>query len=155
MDLYAPIFSCRLGSLSASTLLLLTLGMKSKHASRRTINSNTPAIDIQTTLLVLKAFFDFSECDSTCEDGPSAGFPGDFPGGALVVGTPPKKGVDGDDGGRIVDVELGAAVGVVAELNGFPSFLHIKMMSAERIKGHDKSQQMTTMIQKLAWLMHQ
>lgn len=82
------------------------------------INSNTPAIDIQTTLLVVRNFFP-PVVDSSEEEGPSACFAGVFPDDGdvgvpgitcVVVG-----GVNGD---------VGAGTGEAVVLKRFPSFLH-------------------------------
>lgn len=50
------------------------------------ISTNTPPIDIPTTLLVVKKFFAFPEFDFSCAEGPSARLPG----GVLPEGGPQK-----------------------------------------------------------------
>ena len=104
--------SCRLEILSASRIPLQHLGIKSKSANTKTINDNTPAIDIHTTLLVL--FLVLLEFVSSGLDGPSAFFPGDCPDG----GAPASYGAGGWVGG-----DVGEGSGELVVLNGFPSFL--------------------------------
>lgn len=95
-------------------------GIKSKHTNTRTINDITTAIDIQTTLLVVKNFFFPSVPDPSAADGPCARFPGACPeGGTHPEGSVPEGG--GACGGNNGDV--GGGSGVIVELNGFPSFL--------------------------------
>lgn len=126
--LYAPIW-CLLDTLSAPPLCLQHLGIKSTSAKIKIINSSTPAIDIQTTLLVVKKFFVRPEFDASDADGPSACFAGVLP----EDGTPGSTGVlpedgtpeSGGDGGG-VNGDVGGGSGALVELNGFPSFLHSK-----------------------------
>jgi hypothetical protein len=100
--------------LLSSHLLLLHLGIKSTSANASITNNNTPAMDIQTTLLFFPPELDFSD-----EDGPSACFPGvlreDGDGGA------PESGGVGVGGGG--DGDVGAGNGAEEVLNGLPSFL--------------------------------
>lgn len=107
----------------SSSSLLRRLGIKNKIASTKITKSKTPPIDIPTTLLVVKNFFDFPEFDVSFEDGPSACFPGVLPGvlpGGFPVGGPQKD----CGGGGGVDRDVGGGTGAIEELNGFPSFLH-------------------------------
>lgn len=85
--------------------------------STKIINTSTPAIDIQTTLLVV--FFDFPELDSFAAVGPSA----------CLVGTRPDDGApETSVPGGVVTGERGGGAGAIVELtlNGFPSFLQNK-----------------------------
>lgn len=108
--------------LSASSLRLPRLGIQNKIASIKTTNNSTPPIDIPTTLLVVKNFFDFPELVVSCADGPSACFPGVF-GGVFPVGGPQKGSVGGAGPGG-VNGDVGGETGAIEELNRFPSFLH-------------------------------
>jgi hypothetical protein len=113
--------------LLASFLVLLHFGIRSPSANASITNNNTPAMDIQTNLLVVRNFFP-PEFDSSAEDGPSACFPGVFreggDGGTQNGGVGVEDG-GGADGGGGVDGggDMGAGTGEVDELNGLPSFL--------------------------------
>lgn len=83
------------------------------------INENTPAIDIQTTLLVVLLFP--PEVEPSVADGPSACFPG------FCSGDVPEDGAPGSGGaGAGLKGDGGEGNGETVVLNGFPSFLHIK-----------------------------
>ena len=69
---------------------------------------------------MLKPFPFPPEFDSSVADGPSAGFAG----GWLEDGNP-ESGGDSDGG---VKGEVGASIGAAILPNGFPSFLHGKIL---------------------------
>ena len=106
-------------TLSAALLCWPHLAIKRRIPNDRIIKENTAAIDIPTTLLVVKTFFDPLEFDASGADGPSACFAGVFP----EDGTTPEVGDPENDGaGGGVNRDVGAGMGAV-ELKGFPSFL--------------------------------
>ena len=102
--------------------------MKRKITNTKTINDDTtPAVDIQTTLLVV--FMHVLAFDFSGAHGPSAFPPGAFPehggqgdGGAGGDGGPENGG---GGGGVVGDVGEGNRA-IVVLLNGFPSFLQDK-----------------------------
>lgn len=117
-------------TLSAALLCRLHLGIKSTRANTNIINDVTPAIDIQTTFLVVREFFDPPEFEASDADGPSACFVGVLPEGVLEEGIPdegiPEEGVPkgaSEIGGDRVDGDVEGGNGSTVELKGFPSFL--------------------------------
>lgn len=108
--------------LSGSRLPLRHLGIKSKSANAKIINDNAEAIDIPTTLPVVKYFLALVEFDASDADGPSAFFPW----------VCPEEDCEPEDGGAPATGGAGAGVvgdvgegnGATVVLNGFPSVLH-------------------------------